>query len=118
MSKLKKTFTREVIYKINEPVEFSWLGETRSGVIERIESESREFPIYFVRAYQTGRLYNMGADPGVTSAGFVIGKASKTKPKKVVIEDITPEIQPEEKTELKKAVKKQKDFINHFFDIE
>jgi hypothetical protein len=116
MSKLKKNFSKEVIYSINDVVEFDWIGAKDIGTIERISTEDREFPIYFIRSERTTRLYNMGAEQGVTSAGYIVSKIS-SQSKKAVKKPIVKQETSDDSVELKKAVKKQKDFLNHFFEV-
>jgi hypothetical protein len=118
MPKLKNNFTKEVIYSINDSVQFDWIGQKDIGIVERIDTETRDYPIYFVRSNTNNRLYNMGADAGITTAGFIVGKTTSSKkpitkptPAPVTQETTTESI------ELKKAIKKQKDFINHFFEV-
>jgi hypothetical protein len=122
MSKLKKNFTREVIYAINDSVQFDWIGQKHMGVIERINTEGREYPVYHIRSTITNRVYNMGADPGVTTAGYIIEKVSGGKKivKKPTTAPTTATVTQEtstESVELQKAIQKQKDFINHFFEV-
>lgn len=118
MPKLKNSFTKEVIYSLNDSVEFDWIGQKHIGVIERINTEGREYPVYHIRSVSTNRVYNMGAESGVTSAGYIVGKTTaakkiKTKP---TLAPITQKTETET-NELKQAIQKQKDFINHFFEV-
>lgn len=116
MSKLKESFSKSPLYKANDFVMFDWLGSKRRGTIESIKVNEKQYPIYFVRA-DNDRLYNMGAENGVTLAGYIINKVGETPVKQRVKEEVVHEtIAETPSTELRDAIQKQKDFLNHFFE--
>jgi hypothetical protein len=113
MSKLKESFSKSLLFQINDRVMFDWLGSKRKGVIESVKLNEKQYPIYFVRA-ENERLYNMGAENGVTIAGYIVNKIGEAPIKQPIKQEVTTE-EPVS-TELQTAIKKQKDFLNHFFE--
>lgn len=114
MPKLNLTETK--FYKVDDIVEFDWIGQPHTGVIEKIHVNDKNMHVYFVRSTASNKLYNIGSIPHVTTTGYIkskTGKIVKSAAKKV-------ETNAEHQTitdELAHAIKTQKDFINHFFDI-
>lgn len=119
MSKL--VFSKEILYKVNDHVTFNWLGDTRDGIIEKLSINDKGYPIYHIRSFITNRIYNTGAEAGVTTTGFIVG--IYTKPAKMIHPEtiITTTIEAVEENPVKKAVtKKTKDKpadINTFFEV-
>jgi|LakMenEpi03Aug12_release.lakeMendotaPanAssembly.Ray.scaffolds.fasta_scaffold747812_2 hypothetical protein len=115
MSKLKDSFSKSLLYQVNDSVMFDWLGSKRRGVIESIKYNEKQFPIYFVRA-DNERLYNMGAEYGLTLAGYILNKVGEAPKTRIPEETVTEIVETNTSKELTTAIKKQKDFLNHFFE--
>jgi hypothetical protein len=109
MSKL--VFNKDEIYKVGNHVTFTWLGDTQHGFIEKINTNDKGYPVYYVRSNITGNLYNCGAELGVTVTGVISGLYTKPKTVKVVIDEPTV-TEPKRDESIIVSSKKQPKLIN------
>ena len=124
----------EGFYKVSESGDILSLARVdtyicRGNLTKRNRSEKKlthkvndkGYAIYYIRSFITQRLYNTGAEAGITATGFIVGKY--VKPAKVIhpelpttVAPVIVDTKPAKKATTKKTKEKPAD-INTFFQV-